>query len=91
MSLRNQTMCDSTTSKNVLSPPQSGGLLLLKAGHALVNFTDTVRKTRTRDVGISACLMKITHYELAAYAILIQVAQGIKILSKNSQNYLALL
>jgi ferritin-like metal-binding protein YciE len=39
-----------------------------------VTLHDTKRKTRTRDIGITASLLKVTHYEMATYSILIQVA-----------------
>ncbi|WP_162915347.1 YciE/YciF ferroxidase family protein [Paraflavitalea soli] len=44
---------------------------------AMVGFSDTVRKTRIRDVAISTCLLKITHYEMATYTMLIHMAQAI--------------
>ncbi|WP_276482572.1 ferritin-like domain-containing protein [Paraflavitalea pollutisoli] len=37
---------------------------------------DTVRKTRSRDLGIRAALMKVEHYEMATYVILVQLAQA---------------
>lgn len=43
---------------------------------AQISFAETMRKTRTRDMGIIASLLKVEHYELATYIILTHVSQA---------------
>lgn len=47
---------------------------LVKDAH--MTLGDTVRKTRTRDISIRGSLLRVEHYEMATYAILIQLAQA---------------
>jgi ferritin-like metal-binding protein YciE len=44
---------------------------------AAATIRDTKRKTRSRDIGIIASLLKVEHYEMATYSILIPLSHSL--------------